>query len=160
VSAIDNDATGNLVTFRLLADFGAFSIGTLSGTVKTTIPLDREQTASFRVVASAFDSGNPPRFSDALIDVTVVDQNDNPPVFLVSSFILQAKEDVPSGSVLLLPSPLHSGLAFATAHLTEGCGRRVAITRLRVCQFVGCGSGCEPPNQLHRLRSQQSRQRL
>ena len=54
---------------------------TESGELKTTENLDYEQTSSFNLWLEASDTGNPPFSSYHNIELTIIDENDNPPVF-------------------------------------------------------------------------------
>ncbi|XP_058705148.1 protocadherin gamma-A10-like [Poecile atricapillus] len=63
--------------------------------------LDREEAAFHELVLRAMDGGDPARTGTARIRVTVVDANDNAPVFSQSEYTVRVPEDVPVGSVLV-----------------------------------------------------------
>ncbi|NXX36977.1 PCDGA protein, partial [Nicator chloris] len=63
--------------------------------------LDREEAAFHELVLRAIDGGDPARTGTARIRVTVVDANDNAPVFSQAEYTVRVAEDVPVGSVLV-----------------------------------------------------------
>ncbi|XP_066185600.1 protocadherin gamma-A2-like [Sylvia atricapilla] len=63
--------------------------------------LDREEAAFHELVLRASDGGDPARTGTARIRVTVVDANDNAPVFSQAEYTVRVAEDVPVGSVLV-----------------------------------------------------------
>ncbi|XP_041276725.1 protocadherin gamma-A10-like, partial [Onychostruthus taczanowskii] len=63
--------------------------------------LDREEAAFHELVLRASDGGDPARTGTARIRVTVLDANDNAPVFSQAEYTVRVPEDVPVGSVLL-----------------------------------------------------------
>ncbi|NXV68376.1 PCDGA protein, partial [Molothrus ater] len=63
--------------------------------------LDREEAAFHELVLRASDGGDPARTGTARIRVTVVDANDNAPVFGQAEYTVRVPEDVPVGSVLV-----------------------------------------------------------
>lgn len=58
-----------------------FSIDATSGVITVTSGLDRESTASYKLTVVAADRGIPSRFSSRDVIITVVDVNDNDPIF-------------------------------------------------------------------------------
>ncbi|KAM9456189.1 uncharacterized protein Hap1MRO34_019683 [Clarias gariepinus] len=62
--------------------------------------LDQETFPKYTVEIIAEDSGNPPLRSKTQISVEVLDVNDNPPVFLQSSYVTYIKENVNAGNVV------------------------------------------------------------
>ncbi|XP_014118422.1 PREDICTED: protocadherin gamma-A10-like, partial [Pseudopodoces humilis] len=62
--------------------------------------LDREEAAFHELVLRAMDGGDPARTGTARIRVTVLDANDNAPVFSQAEYTVRVPEDVPVGSVL------------------------------------------------------------
>ncbi|XP_068062402.1 protocadherin gamma-A6-like [Anomalospiza imberbis] len=63
--------------------------------------LDREEAAFHELVLRAMDGGDPARTGTARIRVTVLDANDNAPVFNQAEYTVRVPEDVPVGSVLV-----------------------------------------------------------
>ncbi|NXC30557.1 PCDG2 protein, partial [Campylorhamphus procurvoides] len=63
--------------------------------------LDREQAAFHELVLRASDGGDPARTGTARIRVTVLDANDNAPVFSQAEYTVRVPEDVPVGSTLV-----------------------------------------------------------
>ncbi|XP_014118570.1 PREDICTED: protocadherin gamma-A4-like, partial [Pseudopodoces humilis] len=63
--------------------------------------LDREEAAFHELVLRAMDGGDPARTGTAQIRVTVLDANDNAPVFSQAEYTVRVPEDVPVGSVLV-----------------------------------------------------------
>ncbi|XP_064243796.1 protocadherin gamma-A6-like [Passer domesticus] len=63
--------------------------------------LDREEAAFHELVLRARDGGDPARTGTARIRVTVLDANDNAPVFSQAEYTVRVPEDVPVGSVII-----------------------------------------------------------
>ncbi|NWZ17501.1 PCDG7 protein, partial [Agelaius phoeniceus] len=63
--------------------------------------LDREEAAFHELVLRASDGGDPARTGTARIRVTVLDANDNAPVFSQAEYTVRVPEDVPVGSTLV-----------------------------------------------------------
>ncbi|XP_027563243.1 protocadherin gamma-A10-like [Neopelma chrysocephalum] len=63
--------------------------------------MDREEAAFHELVLRASDGGDPSRTGTARIRVTVLDANDNAPVFSQAEYTVRVPEDVPVGSVLV-----------------------------------------------------------
>ncbi|KAK7922757.1 hypothetical protein WMY93_009659 [Mugilogobius chulae] len=64
-------------------------------------PLDREQQKKHEMVLTAFDGGSPERSGTALITITVLDANDNVPVFDRSVYRASLMENAPRGTLVL-----------------------------------------------------------
>ncbi|NWR63878.1 PCDGA protein, partial [Bucorvus abyssinicus] len=64
--------------------------------------LDREITAFHELVLRASDGSEPSRTGTARIRVSVVDANDNGPVFSPAEYSVRVPEDVPVGSTLVI----------------------------------------------------------
>uniref|UniRef100_U3JJK5 Cadherin domain-containing protein n=1 Tax=Ficedula albicollis TaxID=59894 RepID=U3JJK5_FICAL len=64
--------------------------------------LDREEAAFHELVLRAMDGGDPARTGTARIRVTVLDANDNAPVFSQAEYTVRVPEDVSVGSTLLI----------------------------------------------------------
>ncbi|XP_006770135.1 PREDICTED: protocadherin-16 [Myotis davidii] len=64
-------------------------------------PLDFESLTQYNLTVAAADRGQPPRSSAVPVTVTVLDVNDNPPVFTRASYRVAVSEDTPVGAELL-----------------------------------------------------------
>ncbi|KAM9184654.1 protocadherin gamma-A10-like isoform 5-T5 [Mergus octosetaceus] len=64
--------------------------------------LDREEAAFHELVLRAMDGGEPSRTGTARIRVSVLDANDNAPVFSQAVYAVRVPEDVPVDSTLLI----------------------------------------------------------
>ncbi|GAB1292503.1 Protocadherin-16 [Apodemus speciosus] len=64
-------------------------------------PLDFESLTQYNLTVAAADRGQPPRSSAVPVTVTVLDVNDNPPVFTRASYRVAVPEDMPVGAELL-----------------------------------------------------------
>ncbi|XP_075054561.1 protocadherin-16 [Mixophyes fleayi] len=83
VSATDRDAGQNgRVTYRLPGKESDFSIHPHTGELSVRRSLDREHQATYQLLVIAQDGGAPPRSVTGTIHVSVLDENDNRPVFL------------------------------------------------------------------------------
>uniref|UniRef100_A0A8C9XBH0 Protocadherin-16 n=1 Tax=Sander lucioperca TaxID=283035 RepID=A0A8C9XBH0_SANLU len=76
-----------------------FSINPYTGLITTTSYLDREQQQHFPLRVQARDSSTRPLSSTATVLCTVLDDNDNPPEFMQSSFQISLPENLPPGVV-------------------------------------------------------------
>nr|XP_008109818.1 PREDICTED: cadherin EGF LAG seven-pass G-type receptor 1 [Anolis carolinensis] len=104
VSAVDRDSGPNgrlLYTFQGGDDGdGDFYIEATSGVIRTLRKLDRENVAVYSLRAFAVDRGSPPLKASVDIQVTVLDINDNPPVFEQDEFDIYVEENSPVGSIV------------------------------------------------------------
>ena len=106
VSLFENTSMGALVHVAEVTDLDAdsthtfsisgavFSIGETSGEVRLAGILDREMQASLTVEMVASDGVNT---TSAFLVVTVLDANDNPPVFNQSTYEVELHENYPMG---------------------------------------------------------------
>uniref|UniRef100_A0A8C7AU01 Cadherin-23 n=1 Tax=Neovison vison TaxID=452646 RepID=A0A8C7AU01_NEOVI len=78
---------------------GKFSVGYRDAIVRTVVSLDRETTAAYTLVLEAIDNGpvGKRRTGTATVFVTILDVNDNRPIFLQSSYEASIPEDIPEG---------------------------------------------------------------
>nr|XP_026648726.1 protocadherin-23 [Zonotrichia albicollis] len=70
----------------------------LVGSLVLSSALDRETAASHQLVLLASDRGTPSLSSTATVLITVLDINDNPPVFSSPEYHVHVKESIPIGS--------------------------------------------------------------
>uniref|UniRef100_A0A6J0U592 Protocadherin-10-like n=1 Tax=Pogona vitticeps TaxID=103695 RepID=A0A6J0U592_9SAUR len=107
-SAQDPDVgTNSLRTYRLSPN-GFFSLevqtrsdGSKFAELVLERSLDREQQRSHRVLLTALDGGIPERSGTARVVVTVLDANDNVPVFDQASYSVSLPEDAPKGTLVI-----------------------------------------------------------
>ncbi|XP_058790848.1 cadherin-related tumor suppressor [Phymastichus coffea] len=69
--------------------------------LETTAKLDREQVEYYYLNVCAKDRGKPPRLGCLLVNVTVLDVNDNPPVFQQSDYVVAVNESASIGTHVL-----------------------------------------------------------
>uniref|UniRef100_A0A3Q2XYG8 Cadherin EGF LAG seven-pass G-type receptor 3 n=1 Tax=Hippocampus comes TaxID=109280 RepID=A0A3Q2XYG8_HIPCM len=104
ISATDRDAHANgrvQYTFQNGEDGdGDFTIEPTSGIVRTVRRLDRESVPFYELTAYAVDRGVPPQRTPVHIQVTVLDVNDNAPVFPADDFEVLVRENSAVGSVV------------------------------------------------------------
>ncbi|KAM7402101.1 hypothetical protein PAMP_017369 [Pampus punctatissimus] len=104
VSATDRDSGLNgrvFYTFQGGEDGdGDFIIESTSGIVRTLRRLDRENVPVYSLQAFAVDKGVPALKTPINIQVTILDVNDNPPVFEKDEFDIMVEENSPIGVVV------------------------------------------------------------
>ncbi|CAO2593791.1 Protocadherin alpha-C2 [Lemmus lemmus] len=64
-------------------------------------PLDREETAEMRLLLTATDGGKPELTGTVQLLITVLDVNDNAPVFDRSLYTVKLPENVPNGTLVI-----------------------------------------------------------
>lgn len=69
--------------------------------LETTGKLDREVQGFYVLNISARDGGVPPKFGYLQVNVTILDVNDNPPIFDHSDYTVSLNESVPPGTTVL-----------------------------------------------------------
>lgn len=69
--------------------------------LETIGKLDRESRGSYILNISARDGGKPPKNGYLQVNVTILDVNDNPPIFDHSDYIVSLNESVPPGTPVL-----------------------------------------------------------
>ncbi len=77
-----------------------FSINPDSGVVTIVNRLDFESVTQYVLRVRASDTVTKALFAEALLNVTVIDVNDNDPIFSFAGFMANVDEDVPIGTVL------------------------------------------------------------
>ncbi|XP_059846433.1 protocadherin gamma-C5-like [Hypanus sabinus] len=87
--------------------------------------LDRELQSSFQLVLTAMDGGTPQRYGTAQILITVLDFNDNPPVFEHDVYRSIIRENTPRGTLVMkvkandLDEGLNAELKYSFSVLTS-----------------------------------------
>ncbi|XP_012412298.1 protocadherin gamma-A9 [Trichechus manatus latirostris] len=106
--AVDPDLGVNSLQSYQLSPNHRFSLNMQTGDDGTINPelvleraLDREEEAAHHLVLTASDGGDPRRSSTVRIHVSVLDTNDNAPVFAQPVYRVKVLENVPPGTRLL-----------------------------------------------------------
>ncbi|XP_063375219.1 fat-like cadherin-related tumor suppressor homolog [Cydia amplana] len=83
------------VAYSLVAgdDREDFTIDRASGAVSIARPLDYERRRSYLLTIQALDGGSPPLGDLATLNISVIDANDNAPVFAQASYNARVRED-------------------------------------------------------------------
>ena len=99
----------------------AFQINMTTGLVSVLSGLDREKTSDYNLTITACDQGSPQKCTSILSRVIVLDQNDNPPVFMKSAFSFFYPENTPNGTpvVTLNATDLDSGIYGQVTYILE-----------------------------------------
>ena len=80
---------------------GYFSIDENTGVMSLERPLDREVQSVYELKARATDQGSPRLSSVCQVVISVLDINDNPPVFEHREYTATVSEDVAAGTQVL-----------------------------------------------------------
>ncbi|XP_019377369.1 PREDICTED: protocadherin Fat 4, partial [Gavialis gangeticus] len=84
----------------LIAPRRVFRLDPVSGKLSTITQLDREEQSYYSLQVLATDLGSPPLSSVARVNVSVLDVNDNSPVFYPVQYFAHIQENEPAGSYL------------------------------------------------------------
>ncbi|XP_063710939.1 protocadherin Fat 1-like isoform X6 [Symsagittifera roscoffensis] len=104
VSATDSDygANGQIIyTMSGEASNGYFDLDSTTGRVYVTRPLDREERDSYLLTISAVDRGRLQLIDTSVVNVTIIDLNDNSPLFAEREAKLEVNESVEVGTVVM-----------------------------------------------------------
>ncbi|XP_061105707.1 protocadherin alpha-8-like [Conger conger] len=106
--AHDPDVGLNALRFYKLSTNDHFQLETeeLSDDMKVPVlvlhkPLDRERHAAHEFVVTAFDGGKPQKSGELNVTITVLDVNDNAPVFNEQKYTVSLLENIPPGTRLI-----------------------------------------------------------
>lgn len=95
-------SNGEVVYTLLDSADGAFSVDEHSGVLRLATPLDRDLRPSYTLQARATDRGWPrPLSAICTVTVSVLDLNDDPPVFQRRDYVVTIPEDVAAGTQVL-----------------------------------------------------------
>ena len=98
--------------------------------------LDREEQAIHRLVLTAKDGGDPARSSVARILVTVLDANDNAPVFTQPVYRVNVPENLPVGTPVLSVNAtdqdegVHAEVTYSVVRITEKISKTFCLNVL------------------------------
>ena len=75
---------------------GSFAIDRLSGDLRIATMLDRETTSSYSLIIEIMDHGRPDTYESlGMIEITVLDWNDNLPLFDQEQYFVHVSEEKP-----------------------------------------------------------------
>uniref|UniRef100_A0A1I8H1R9 Protocadherin Fat 4 n=1 Tax=Macrostomum lignano TaxID=282301 RepID=A0A1I8H1R9_9PLAT len=127
----DKDANAQISLYSLVtADGGASSAGgkftvDSNGNIKTSASLDREAKGVYQFYLTAVDNGSPSKNTGScLLNITILDRNDNAPVFGGLPITAWVSEDAPGGTVFHTLSVtdadigINAELEFSIVHFT------------------------------------------
>jgi protocadherin Fat 4 len=80
---------------------GVFTLGPGDGLLRVAGRLDRETSSNYSLELRARDRGDPPRSTRATLIVTVLDENDNSPVFDPKQYSASVPENASIGASVL-----------------------------------------------------------
>lgn len=102
VSATDPDLGRNgTVKYIITAgDASKFRINSNTGKITTLVPLDREEKTAYQLQVTAADGSGLRSHAQAIVTVTVIDTQDNPPVFSQKVYSFVMFENVGIGTVI------------------------------------------------------------
>ena len=103
VSVVDADSGDNgVVSCRLVGDdaFGLQMLFPGEFKLETKAALDREQTAEYEIKITCHDLGTPALTSSAVIKITVLDENDNAPIFSKQTYAVSIHENNVVGALV------------------------------------------------------------
>ena len=101
--AEDTDSgLAGMVRYSIAGDDGKFTIGNVDGIIRTTAdPLDRELKSLYELQVTASDLSNQSFASTAEVVVTVLDRNDEIPVFSSLKYSVEVPETLEAGMSVL-----------------------------------------------------------
>ncbi|KAM6981316.1 protocadherin Fat 4 [Aplochiton taeniatus] len=102
VTATDPDLGRNGTVKYIITggDASRFHVHSTSGKISTLVPLDREEKTSHQLQVTATDGGGLRSQTQAVVTITVVDTQDNPPTFTQTVYSLVMFENVAVGTVI------------------------------------------------------------
>ena len=101
VEATDLDSGDNSQIVYRLEGQNSFRIDPQSGNITTSRSLDRETRDRYTLIALATDLGVPAQTGSTTVTILVRDENDRPPVFVDSLYIVSINNTVQPGEVII-----------------------------------------------------------
>lgn len=78
-----------------------FSINRETGVISVFEMLDYERVRDYLLTIQATDLGEPPLSNQAIVNITILDANDNAPIFGQMAYTTQVSEDIHIGEVVI-----------------------------------------------------------
>ncbi|KAJ8301925.1 hypothetical protein KUTeg_020912 [Tegillarca granosa] len=103
ITALDKDSGINgHIKYKIISGNGisSFRIDSVTGKITTTKKLDYEIQNFYDIVIQAADGASPSLSATTLLKVTLLDINDNPPVFIPIAYTLSVFENIRVGSTV------------------------------------------------------------
>ncbi|XP_075055902.1 protocadherin-9 isoform X2 [Mixophyes fleayi] len=101
ISATDEDSGKNAdIVYQLGPNASFFDLDRKTGVLTASRVFDREEQDRFHFTVTARDNGTPPLQSQAIVIVTVLDENDNSPKFTHNHFQFFVSENLPKYSTV------------------------------------------------------------
>eukprot|EP00079_Xenopus_tropicalis_P009493 XP_002933607.2 PREDICTED: protocadherin-20-like [Xenopus tropicalis] len=96
LSAFDRDSGSNgIIDYSFGAELPMeFFIDASHGILTASVSFDREQKTSYTVIVLASDHGSPAQNGSCTVIITILDQNDNMPIFLTNEFTFSVPENL------------------------------------------------------------------
>lgn len=102
MSAVEPDKEGSNGDVQYAIESGNvhshFSIDPDDGRITIADPTDYEEGTSFELVVSVTDRATPPLSDRCTVTITILDVNDNPPVFNPNALFSSVSESAPKGT--------------------------------------------------------------
>ena len=98
---IDQGDHSKLIYYILGGDLGDFVINPTSGAITVNQPLDAESNNRYEILIQASDSAFPPLTDTDTLVITIIDINEQAPVFGQSVYTVDLLENAPAGTFLL-----------------------------------------------------------
>lgn len=121
IKAVDRDEGRNgYVEYSLENDSNLpFILGSVDGLLRVSGPLDREQRSNYTLKVTAKDRGDPPRSSITTVTVTVLDENDNSPVFDPRQYSATVAENASIGASVIQVSAIAASWRFTRVNYID-----------------------------------------
>ena len=120
VLATDVDIySGGNITYEIVSESEEFNINVISGTITTTRALDAEITSLYQLMVIAYDNDEGfPRGSTVTVIISVLDVNDNTPMFNSTQYTAYVIENAPSALSILTVSATDDDITSNNSDIT------------------------------------------
>lgn len=106
-SDLDSGPSGEIAFEIVDGALDIFEVDGSSGVIRTLRSVDRERQTSYTLTVQAIDGGIPSFSATATVEVTVIDRNDNPPRFSITTpYVATLTENAPPGTDVMTTPPL------------------------------------------------------